>query len=117
MPEKQITIKQIQDWERDFCKKKGIVFDKDEQMRIAIYKLVEEVGEITKAVLEKNWDELLAEVSDVIIFASKVANVAEDGYVEDKLEDVLQRKIGYCEQRTYNAETRKFDKPVNNEFK
>lgn len=117
MPKKQVTIKQIQDWERDFCKKKGITFDKEEQMRIAIYKLMEEVGEVTKVVLEKKWDELLAEVSDVIIFASKVANVAEDGYVKDKLEDVLQCKIGYCEQRTYNAETRKLDKPKHDEFK
>ena len=54
MAQKQIIIKEIQDWKRDFCKKKGIVFDKDEQMRIAVFKLIEEVGETAKDILEKN---------------------------------------------------------------
>jgi len=117
MTQKQITIKEIQKWERDFCKKKGITFDKDEQMRIALLKLMEEVGETAKAVLEKKWDEILAEVADVIVFASKVANVAEDNYTKDKLEDVMERKLGYCEERTYDAKIRKFDKPKNSEFK
>ena len=117
MAQKQITIKEIQNWERNFCKKKGITFDKDEQMRIALFKLMEEVGETAKAVLEKKWDEVLAEVADVIVFASKVANITEDNYTKDRLENVMARKIDYCEERTYNAKIRKFDKPKNSEFK
>lgn len=117
MAQKQITIKEIQKWERDFCKKKGITFNKDEQMRIALLKLMEEVGEISKAVLEKKWEEVLAEVVDVIVFASKVANITEDNYVDDKLEEVMNRKLNYCGGRTYNAKIRKFDKPKCPEFK
>ena len=117
MSQKQITIKDIQKWERDFCKKKGINFDKDEQMRIALLKLMEETGETAKAVLEKKWDEILAEVADVIVFACKVANVAEDNHTKDKLEEVMRRKLDYCGERAYNAEIRKFDKPKSSEFK
>jgi NTP pyrophosphatase (non-canonical NTP hydrolase) len=117
MAKKQITIKEIQDWERNFCKKKGIVFDKEEQMRIALFKLMEEVGETAKAVLEKKWDEVLAEVSDVMVFASKVANVTEDNYINDTLEETMRRKLDYCEKKTYDAKIRKFDKPKNPEFK
>lgn len=117
MSKKQITIKEIQDWERSFCKKKGISFDKDEQMRIALLKLMEEVGETAKAVLEKKWDEVLAEVSDVIVFASKVANITEDNYINDTLEETMSRKLNYCGTKTYNAKIRKFNKPENPEFK
>jgi NTP pyrophosphatase (non-canonical NTP hydrolase) len=117
MAQKEITIKEIQEWERNFCKKKGIVFDEAEQMRIAMFKLMEEVGETAKAVLEKKWEEVLAEVADVIVFASKVANIAEDNYTKEKLEDVMKRKLNYCEERTYDANIRKFDKPKNSEFK
>jgi len=117
MTQKQITIKQIQDWERNFCKEKGITFDKDEQMRIALLKLMEEVGETAKAVLEKKWDDILAEVADVIVFACKVANVTEDNYTKDKLEKVMKRKLSYCEGRIYDAKIRKFNKPKNSEFK
>ena len=117
MDQKQITVKQIQKWERDFCTKKGITFDKDEQMRIALLKLMEEVGETAKAVLEKKWNDVLPEVTDVIVFAAKVANIVEDNYVKDKLETVINRKLGYCDERTYDAKIRKFDKPKSSEFK
>ena len=117
MTQKQITIKEIQDWERAFCKKKGIVFDKEEQMRIAVFKLIEEVGETAKDVLEKNWDEVLEEVADIIVFASKIANITEDNYIDDKLENVISRKLDFCGERTYDAKIRKFDKPKNLEFK
>jgi len=117
MSKKQITIKDIQKWERDFCKKKGITFNNNEQMRIALLKLMEEVGETSKAVLEKKWDEILAEVADVIVFACKVANIVEDNHSKEKLEDIMKRKLDYCEERTYNAKIRKFDKPKSSEFK
>ncbi len=117
MTQKQITIREIQKWERNFCKKKGITFNKNEQMRIALLKLMEEVGETAKAVLEKKWDEVLAEVADVIVFASKVANITEDNYTKDKLENVIVRKMNYSERRNYDAKIRKFDKPKNSEFK
>ena len=117
MTQKQITIKEIQNWERDFCKKKGIVFDKEEQMRIAVFKLIEEVGETAKDILEKKWDEVLAEVADIIVFASKIANITEDNYIDDKLENVISRKLNFCEKRTYDAEIRKFNKPKSSEFK
>jgi len=79
--------------------------------------LAEEVGEVAKAVLENRWNEAQAEVSDVVVFACKVANIAEDFHKADKLEDVLKRKMDYCEKRTYNKNFKKFDKPKNKEFK
>lgn len=86
-------------------------------MRIAIFKPIEEVGETAKAVLENKWDEVLAEVADIIIFASKVANITEDNYIDDKLGKVISRKLNYCEKKTYDVKIWKFDKPKNSEFK
>jgi NTP pyrophosphatase (non-canonical NTP hydrolase) len=112
-----MRIKDIQNWERNFSKKKGINFKKEEQIKIAVFKLTEEVGEVSKAILENRWNEVQAEVSDVIIFACKVANIVEDFYQTDKLENVLKRKIGYCEKRTFDERSKKFNKPKNKEFK
>jgi len=114
---KNITIKQIQKWERSFVKRKGIEQDKDDAIKTALFKLIEEVGEVTKAVHENKWSEVPAEVSDVIVFACKVANIAEDFYGEEELTNVLKRKIDYCETRTYDKKNKKFDKPKNKEFK
>jgi len=112
-----MKIQDIQNWEKDFSQKKGIKFKKEEQIKIAIFKLIEEIGEVSKAILENRWDEVQAEVSDVIIFACKIANIAEDFYQTDKLENVLKRKMDYCEKRTFNKNSKKFNKPKNKEFK
>jgi len=114
---KNITIKQIQEWERSFVKRKGIKQNKDDAIKIALFKLIEEVGEVTKAVHEDKWSEVPAEVSDVIVFACKVANIAEDFYGKEELTNVLKRKIDYCETRTYDKKNKKFNKPKNKEFK
>lgn len=112
-----MRIKDIQKWEKEFSNKKGIAKDKEKATKIAIFKLTEEVGEICKAVLENKWNEVPAEVTDVIVFACKVANIAEEFYGAEELTKVLKRKLDYCEKRNYNKETNKLNKPRNKEFK
>lgn len=111
------NISDIQKWEREFSSKKGIAQGEERSTKIAISKLVEEVGEVCKAILENKWKEVSAEITDVIVFACKVANIAEDFHGTEKLEEVLKRKLEYCETRTYNMEINKMDKPDNEEFK
>lgn len=112
-----MQITDIQKWERDFSLKKGIAQDEDKSIKIATLKLAEEVGEVCKAILEKKWEEVPAEVTDVIIFACKIANIAEDFHGAEKLEEVLKKKLEYSETRTYNPQINKMDKPKNEEFK
>jgi NTP pyrophosphatase (non-canonical NTP hydrolase) len=112
-----MKIREIQKWERDFVKKKGIALDEKTAKFIAISKLVEEVGETSKDLLEGNWKEIQAEVCDIIVFACKIANIAEDFHHSESLENVIEKKLGYCETRTYNKKTKKFDKPKHSEFK
>ncbi|HHX99158.1 TPA: hypothetical protein GX533_00515 [Candidatus Dojkabacteria bacterium] len=111
-----MNIKDIQTWERDFTKRKGIAQDEEKAVKIAMLKLTEEVGEVSKAILEKDWDGVLAEVTDVIVFACKVANIAEDFHNTEKLVDVMKEKIEYSEKRTYDKEKNKFDKPKDEKF-
>ena len=59
----------------------------------------------------------MEEVTDIIAFASKIANITEDNYIDDKLENVISRKLDFCEKRTYDAKIREFDKPESPEFK
>ncbi len=61
-----MTIQDIQKWERDFSLKKGIAQNEEKAIRIATLKLAEKVGEVSKAILENKWEEVPAEVTDVI---------------------------------------------------
>ena len=112
-----MQIGDIQKWERDFSLRKGIAQDEEKSIKIATLKLSEEVGEVCKAILENKWEEVPAEITDVIVFACKIANIAEDFHNTEKLEEVLKKKIEYSEARTYNPEINKMDKPVNKDFK
>jgi NTP pyrophosphatase (non-canonical NTP hydrolase) len=115
--EKNITIEEIQEWEKSFVKNKNISEQEEVATKIAICKLTEETGEVAKALLEGKWDEIQAEVADVIIFACKMANLAEKFHNSENLTTVIKKKMGYCGTRTYNPDIKKFDKPKNNEFK
>lgn len=112
-----MQISDIQKWERDFSLRKGIAQDEEKSIKIATLKLSEEVGEVCKAILEKKWEEVPAEITDVIVFACKIANIAEDFHSTEKLEEVLKKKLEYSETRTYNSEINKMDKPINKDFK
>jgi len=112
-----MTIKEIQEWEKAFVRKQGFSQKEEPLIKAAVFKLIEEVGEVAKAVLEEKWDEVPAEVSDVIVFACKVANIAEEFHHTDKLTNVLERKMRYCDERKYDTKTKKLNKPENKEFK
>lgn len=114
---KQITIDEIQKWEKSFVERKGISEQEEAAVKIAICKLAEEIGEVAKALLESKWNEIQAEVADVIVFACKVANIAEKFHNSENLTSVINKKLGYCENRTYDSASKKFDKPKNEEFK
>jgi NTP pyrophosphatase (non-canonical NTP hydrolase) len=112
-----MNIQDVQKWERDFSIRKGIAQDEEKALKIAILKLTEEVGEVAKDILEENWEEVPAEVTDVIVFACKIANIAEDFHDSEKLVDVMREKLDYCERRTYNKKMNRLDKPSDKKFK
>jgi len=114
---KDITIRDIQEWEKSFAKNKGISEKEETAIKIAICKLTEEVGEVAKALLEGKWAEISAEVADVIVFACKTANIAEKFHGSEDLTAVIKKKMGYCETRIYNSNSKKLDKPKHKEFK
>lgn len=108
-----ITIREIQDWEKSFLEKKGIPEDKDKSIKIAVCKLAEETGEVAEAILEDKWDKIQEEVTDVIVFACKVANIAEKFYGSEDLSDAIRKKIKVCDEREWNSKNKKFDKTKN----
>lgn len=112
-----MTLRQIQEWEMSFTVKKGIQQGEEEATKIATLKLMEEVGEIAKAILEGEWNEVQAEVADTIVFAAKIANIGEKFHGATPLTEVMQHKMSYCESRSYDKKSKKLDKPANQEFK
>lgn len=113
---KDITIRDLQDWDRDFSKRKGVELSEEELIQMCMLKLIEEVGEAAKAVYEKDWKAVQAEVCDIITFAVKIANIAEDFHGEEELSEVFRRKIEYSEARQFDKKTGKFSKPDGHEF-
>ncbi|NLZ24530.1 hypothetical protein GX888_02170 [Candidatus Dojkabacteria bacterium] len=106
-----MNIKDIQEWEKDFSRRKGISNDYDKSLNIATLKLGEETGEVFKAILEKEWEDVLIECCDVLVFVCKIANIMEKFHNTKTFEQVISEKLNYCESRTYNTETNKMDKP------
>jgi len=111
-----MKIKDIQEWEKDFAKRKGLLSPKnkseaEELLKIVFLKLVEEVGELSEAVLKKQFKEIPAEASDVIIFACKIGKIVEDFYGQSPLTEILKKKIEYSEKRKYDEKLLTFDKP------
>jgi len=107
-----MNIKEIQEWEKDFSKRKGLSSNDPEQDMIAGFlKLSEEIGELSEAILQKKYEEIPVEVSDVIIFACKIAKISEDHYGQPSLSDELKKKIKYSEERNYDKYSGKLDKP------
>jgi NTP pyrophosphatase (non-canonical NTP hydrolase) len=114
--EKKITIRDLQDWDRDFSKRKGVELSEEKLIQMCMLKLIEEVGEVAKALYEKDWKAAQAEVCDVITFAVKIANIAEDFHGEEEFSEVLKKKIEYSEARQFDKKTGKFSKPDGYEF-
>lgn len=108
---KNITIKEIQEWEKSFSIKKSIPQNEEESFKIGICKLIEEVGEVSKALIENKWYDIQAEISDVIIFACKLANAVEKFHNQKDLSSVIIKKISNCEKGKYDSKNKKLIKP------
>lgn len=113
---KEVTIRDLQDWDRDFSRRKGVELSEEELIQMCILKLIEEVGEVAKALYGKDWRAVQSEVCDIITFAVKIANIAEDFHGEEELSKVFRKKIEYSEARQFDKKTGKFSKPEGYEF-
>lgn len=114
---REITIKSLQNWDRDFSKRKGVEFSEGELIQMCVLKLVEEVGEVSKALYEKDWKSVQGEVCDVMIFALKIANIAEDFHKAEELSEIFKEKIEYSEARNFDRKTKIFNKANGYRFK
>lgn len=110
-----LTIKQIQEWEKSFSKRKGLPptdkSDSYQAMIVGFLKLSEEVGELAEALLRKQYEEIPAEVADIIIFACKIGKIVEDYYGQSSLSDEMKAKIDYAEKREYDRSSEDLTKP------
>ena len=110
-----MKIEDIQNWEKDFAKRKGLPpkdkSDSEEALKVGFLKLVEEVGELSEAILRKQFKEIPEEVSDVVIFACKIGKIVEDYYNQPSLSEALKKKIDYAEKREYDKNSLDLDKP------
>ena len=110
-----ITIKEIQEWEKSFSKRKGLPptdkSDSHQAMIVGFLKLSEEVGELAEVLLRKQYDEIPAEVADILIFACKIGKIAEDYFGKGSLSDEIKAKIDYAEKREYDKLSKDLTKP------
>ncbi|MCX6764174.1 MAG: hypothetical protein NTU58_00475 [Candidatus Nealsonbacteria bacterium] len=110
-----ITIKEIQKWEKNFSKRKGLPptdkSDAHQSMIVGFLKLSEEVGELAEVLLRKQYDEIPAEVADILIFACKIGKIAEDYFGKSSLPCEIRAKINYAEKREYDKSSKDLTKP------
>lgn len=110
-----LTISEIQEWEKEFSKRKGLPptdkSDSYQALIVGFLKLSEEVGELAETILRKQYDEMPAEVADILIFACKIGKVVEDYYDQPSLSSEIKQKIDYAEKREYNVSSKDLTKP------
>lgn len=109
-----MEIKEIQNWEKEYAKRKGLPPQDEtrahEGLISGFLKLSEEVGELSEAILKQEHENIPEEVVDIVIFACKVAKIAEDYYGQTPLTEELKKKIEYSEERELK-ETKDLTKP------
>lgn len=110
-----ITIKEIQEWEKGFSKRKGLPptdkSDSHQALVVGFLKLSEEVGELAEAILRKKYDEIPAESADIVIFVCKIGKIVEDYHNQASLSGEVRKKIDYAEKRGYDKSTKDLTKP------
>ena len=94
-----MTLEEIQKWEKDFAKRQGVPQDYDAALKVAVLKLSEETGEVCRAILKEDWENVQEECFDVISFICKIANLMEKFHGAKKLGDVVREKIAIVEER------------------
>lgn len=113
--QKKITIEEIQEWEKGFAQRKGLPptnkSNSGQALIVGFLKLSEEVGELSEALLKKHYDEVPAEISDIVIFACKIGKIVEDYYNQTPLSEELKSKIDYAEKREYDTKNQDLTKP------
>ena len=91
-----MTIEEIQKWEWEFAKRKGVPQDYEAALKMALLKLGEETGEICRGILKEDWENVQEECFDVLC---KITNLMEEFHGARKWSDVIQEKIGIVEKR------------------
>lgn len=110
-----MKIEEIQNWEKKYAKKKGLPpqdeTEAHEGLTSGFLKLSEELGELSEAILKKKDESIPEEVADIVIFACKIAKIAEDYYGQLPLTEELKKKIEYSEERELRESSQDLTKP------
>ena len=94
-----MTLEEIQQWENDFAKRKGVPQDYEKALSFSVLKLSEETGEVCRGILKSDWENVQEECFDVICFVCKLSNLMEEFHGTKKLSDVCREKIAIVEKR------------------
>lgn len=94
-----MTLEEIQQWEDDFAKRKGVPQDYETALHFAVLKLSEETGEVCRGILKSDWENVQEECFDVISFICKITNLMEEFHGTKKLSEVARDKMTLVEQR------------------
>jgi NTP pyrophosphatase (non-canonical NTP hydrolase) len=94
-----VTIEEIQKWEWEFAKRKGVPQDYEAALKMAILKLGEETGEVYRGILKEDWENVQEECFDVLSFLCKITSLMEEFHGARKWSDVIQEKIDTVEKR------------------
>lgn len=94
-----MTIEEIQKWEWEFAKRKGVPQDYESALKMAVLKLGEETGEVYRGILKEDWENVQEECFDVLSFLCKITNLMEEFHGASKWSDVIEKKIATVEKR------------------
>lgn len=94
-----MTLDEIQQWEIDFAKRKGVPQDYETALNFAVLKLSEETGEVCRGILKEDWANVQEECFDVLSFLCKITYLMQEFHGAEKWSDVCADKIALVEKR------------------
>lgn len=97
---------------RKWAQEKGIY--KEGHAETQVVKLMEEVGELSKAVLNRDHDEIVDAIGDIAIVLTSVAELSDDLFATD--EHPNQIKIEECINKAYSVIKNRSGKMENGTF-
>ncbi|MFZ2560026.1 MAG: MazG-like family protein [Candidatus Nanoperiomorbaceae bacterium] len=94
-----MNLEELQRWEIDFAKRKGVPQDYETALKIATLKLSEETGEVCRGILKEDWENVQEECFDVLSFLCKITYLMQEFHGARNWTDVCRDKIATVEQR------------------
>ena len=91
-----VSIEDVKRWEKVFAEERGFnprsIEEAEQVIGMFFLHMQEELGEASQAYRNKDYKNMMGELSDILLFIAKISNILDDYYELSPLENILQER-------------------------